>query len=145
MDRNLPEQRLASSATNFCSNPSSGGSDLVNLLTSPRSSKPTQSPHFPKPYLTPSNKNADMSSANDDIWLNQEEDQGFKYSSPNSPLSKHVQSWEKRKEDLIKSAEKKTPDLRRLSIDGSMPTTNINIFMTTVIINLSLKIFCSRG
>ena len=36
-------------------------------------------------------------------------------------------------------------DLRRLSIDGSMPTTNIKIFMTTVMINLSLKIFCSRG
>ena len=94
---------------------------LTHVKTSPRSSRAAQaleSPHFrpPSPISTRSNKNSDLSAANDDIWPSQEEDHGFKYSSPNSPLSKHVQSWEKRKEDLIKSAEKNArfaPSLHR--------------------------------
>lgn len=94
---------------------------LTQVKSSPRSPRPIQaleSPHFrpPSPISTPRNKDADSSAVNDAIWSDQMNDQGFKYSSPNSPLSKHVQSWEKRKEDLIKSAEKNArfaPSLHR--------------------------------
>ena len=83
---------------------------LEKVDTSNKSFRPVQaldSPHFkpPSPISTPRNEPKTARSMKEYIWPGQEEDQSFKFSSPNSPLSKHVQSWEKRKADLIKSAE----------------------------------------
>ena len=70
---------------------------LTQVKTSPRSPRPIQaleSPHFrpPSPISTPRNKDADLSAVNDPIWSDRKNDEGFKYSSPNSPLSKHTRA-----------------------------------------------------
>ena len=95
---------------------------LENLESSPRSSRPVpalESLHFrpPSPITTPRNEPKKTQDKKSCIWPEEEEGElAFKFSSPNSPLSKHVQSWEKRKADLIKSAEENArfaPSLHR--------------------------------
>ena len=94
---------------------------IENLESSPRSPRPVhalESPRFrpPSPISTPRNEPKKSQDEKSYIWAEHEEELAFKFSSPNSPLSKHVQSWEQRKADLIKSAEKNArfaPSLHR--------------------------------